>query len=206
MLISEMNPDVMTRDQITKVVFGNKCEIDDGTQNGDCIFVFGGTYIDRVEKAVELYKNGRAPYILFTGGDKWGQRNPPEAVFLRDEAIKRGVSNEAILVEQISNHTKENIMASLIILDRAIGLEKINRMLLVSSPGHMRRCLLMLKTFMPPWYEYVWCPDNRALGQSHNWWTEAEQERRVNDELRKIIGGVKGKYFVDDDISFEDEL
>lgn len=205
MLISEMNPAALTRDQITNIVFGRPYELDNGNQNGDCIFVFGGIQIDRVDKAAELYHNGRAPYILFTGGDKWGQRNSPESHFLREEAMKRGVPSEAILVEQISNHTKENIMASLIVLDRAIGLESIKRMLLVSSPGHMRRCLLMLQTFMPPWYEYVWCPDDRALGQAHNWWTDAEQERRVRDELHKIIGGVKGKYFVDENISLEDE-
>lgn len=200
MLISNMNPELLTKEQITKVVFGNTSEIDDGTIKGDCIFVFGGMYIDRVLKAVELYKNGRAPFIMFTGGDKFGQRNSPESIFMRDEAIKLGVPSDSILIEQISNHTKENILASLMVLDRAIGLEKINRLLLVSAPGHMRRCLLMLKTFMPPWYEYVWCPDDRTIGQANNWWTDTEEEKRVRDELSKVIYGVKGRYFVDTDI------
>jgi uncharacterized SAM-binding protein YcdF (DUF218 family) len=203
MLISMMDPEKLTIEQITKVVFGNLDEIDDGTLNGDCIFVFGGIYVDRAIKAVELYKKGRAPYVLFTGGDRWGQYNPPESIFLRDEAIKRGVPSESILIEQISNHTKENLLASLMVLDRAIGLEKINQLLVVSSPGHMRRCLLILKTFLPDWYEFIWCPDNRLLGQRDNWWTDSKQKKRVFDELNKIISGVKGKYFIDEEVRIE---
>src|SRR5690606_31916259 len=130
---------------ITRVVFGNKSEVDNGALNGEIIFVFGGIYMDRVLKAVSLFHQGRAPYILFTGGDKYGQRIPPEALFMREEAIKLGIPSESILIEQISNNTKENILASLVVLDRAIGLEKIHRLLLVSAPAHMRRCMLMIK-------------------------------------------------------------
>jgi hypothetical protein len=59
MLISNMDPDILTRDQSTKVVFGLEGEKDDGTLNEDVIFVFGGICLDRVEKAVELYNNQR---------------------------------------------------------------------------------------------------------------------------------------------------
>lgn len=138
-----MNPEKLSKEQITKLVFGDATEIDNGTLDGDCIFVFGGVQVERMLKAVDLYKNGRAPLIMFTGGDRFGERNLPESIVIRDEAIKLGVPAESIMIEQVSNHTKENILASLLVLDRAIGLEKINRLLLVSAPGHMRRCLLM---------------------------------------------------------------
>lgn len=203
MLISKMNPAELTIDQTTKVVFGDGKYTDDGAANGDCIFVFGGSYLSRAVKAVELFKNGRAPYILFTGGDKFGQIHPPEAIVLQDEARRLGVPNESILIETQSNHTKENILCSLTVLDRAIGLENINRLLLVSSPGHMRRCLLMLKTFMPPWYQYVWCPDDRVIGQANNWWQDEQEVIRVRAELHKVINGVKGKYFVDDEVELD---
>ncbi|MFG1731790.1 YdcF family protein [Paenibacillus sp. 843] len=200
LLISQMNPETLTREQITKVVFGAETEIDDGTQTGDCIFVFGGKNLDRVWKAVELYKSERAPYILFTGGDRFGEWEQPEAVMMRDQAIKMGIPAESIFIETMSNHTKENILASLTVLDRALGLQRIHRLMLVSAPGHMRRCQLMLRTFMPPWYEYVWCPDHRSLGRRDNWWTDPVEEKRVLSELNKVIGGVKGRYFVDADV------
>lgn len=200
MLISQMDAEALTRDQITRLVFGTDHEVDDGTFTGDCIFVFGGKNLDRVRKAVDLYKQGRAPYILFTGGDRFGEWEQSEAVMMRDEAIKMGIPAESIIIETMSNHTKENIIASLIVLDRALGLQRIHRLLLVSAPGHMRRCQLLLRTFMPPWYEYVWCPDNRPQGRRDNWWTDSIEEKRVHDELKKVMGGVKGRFFVDTDI------
>lgn len=200
MLISQMDTEALTRDQITKLVFGADQEVDDGSLNGDCIFVFGGTNLDRVWKAVDLYKQERAPYILFTGGDRFGEWEQSEAVMMRDEATKLGIPAESIIIETMSNHTKENILASLIMLDRVLGLQRIHRLLLVSAPGHMRRCQLLLRTFMPPWYEFVWCPDNRIQGRRDNWWTDSVEEKRVYDELKKVIGGVKGRSFVDADI------
>lgn len=67
----------------------------------------------------------------------------------------------------------------------------------------MRRCTLMLKTFLPPWYEFVWYPDDKNIGQRDNSWTDSTEEMRVMDELYKVINGVKGKYFVDEDIDFD---
>ncbi|WP_234032795.1 hypothetical protein [Paenibacillus faecalis] len=84
MLISKLNPEKLTKEQMTKLVFGNAAEIDNGTLDGDCIFVFGGVRVERMLKAVELFKNGRAPLILFTGGDRFGKRNLPESIVMRD--------------------------------------------------------------------------------------------------------------------------
>ena len=70
MKLSEVNVSQLSRAQITEILFGN--EQDDGKQ-GDCIFVYGGRGIERVEKAVDLYRQKRASYILFTGGLKYGK-------------------------------------------------------------------------------------------------------------------------------------
>ncbi|MEX3617377.1 YdcF family protein [Paenibacillus glucanolyticus] len=200
MLISQMKPEALSREQITKVVFGVESEVDDGTQLADIIFVFGGKNLDRVWKAVELYNDGRAPYILFAGGDRFGEWDQPEATMMRDEAVKMGVPPESIFIETMSNHTKENVIASLIVLDRALGLQQIQRLLFVSAPSHMRRCQLLLKTFMPPWYEFVWSPDHRAKGRRDNWWIEPVEVKRAMGELHKVISGVKGRYFMDAEI------
>lgn len=59
-----------------------------------------------------------------------------------------------------------------------------------------------LKTFMPPWYQYVWCPDDRVIGQASNWWQDEEEVIRIKAELHKI-NGVKGKYFVDVEVELD---
>lgn len=90
-------------------------------------------------------------------------------------------------------------MASLTVLDRALGLQRIRRLLLVSAPGHMRRCQLMLRTFMPLGMS-IYGVRPSPLGRRDNWWTDPDEEKRVLSELNKVIGGVSGRYFVDADI------
>ena len=73
MKLSEINAEDLSREQITKILFGN---VKDDKRQGDCIFTFGGRGIERVEKAVELFNSNRADYILFSGGTGYGQRDP----------------------------------------------------------------------------------------------------------------------------------
>ncbi|OZB92218.1 YdcF family protein [Paenibacillus sp. XY044] len=200
MLISEISLNTLNREQITNLLYGKNIELDKGNNTGDCVFVFGGTYMERTEKAVELFNKGRAPYILFTGGDKYGQHSVSEAVMLRNKALELGVPEDRTIIESESNNTLENIICSLLVLERKFGLHKIKRLLLVSSPGHMRRCILMCRTFMPPWIELIWCPDNRSVGQRDNWWNDPEWERRVMDEAFKVVNGVKERYFIDAEV------
>ncbi|MBB3127020.1 hypothetical protein FHS19_001674 [Paenibacillus rhizosphaerae] len=200
MLISEISINTLNREQITNLLYGKNIELDKGNIIGDCIFVFGGTYMERTEKAVELFNNRSAPYILFTGGDKYGQHSVSEAVMLRNKALELGVPEDRTIIESESNNTLENIICSLLVLERKFGLHKIKRLLLVSSPGHMRRCILMCRTFMPPWIELIWCPDNRSVGQRDNWWKDPEWERRVTDEAFKVVNGVKERYFIDAEV------
>ncbi|MFB5191915.1 YdcF family protein [Alicyclobacillus fastidiosus] len=200
MLISEMSLEKLTKAQITDLVFGMESEIDDGTLSGDCIFVFGGTSMERTDKAVALFNDARAPYILFTGGDRYGTRTDREALVLRDRAIELGVPKESTMVETSSNNTIENILCSLVILDRKLGLHSIRRLLLVSQQWHMRRCMLMFRTFLPSWVDLVWCPEDRLVASRDNWWKEPEWERRVMNEAFKVVNGVQDRYFIDADI------
>ena len=105
MKLSEVDANKLSREQITRILYGD--ESDSGEQ-GDCIFVYGGRGVERVHKAVELYKQGRSGYILFTGGLSYGKYTYPLALKMRDEALKLGISEDKILVEDRSNHTKEN--------------------------------------------------------------------------------------------------
>ena len=155
MKLSQINPHELSREQITTILFGE--EKDDG-KRGDCIFVYGGRGIERVQKAVELYHQKRAKYILFTSGLKYGKYIHPEAVTMKDEALKMGLPAPAILTEKLSNNTKENAISSLFTLENKFGLHTIKRLLIVSIPWHYRRCLLSLKTYYPRWIEYSWCP------------------------------------------------
>lgn len=194
MKLSEINVDELSREQITKILFGN--QRDDGKQ-GDCIFVYGGKGIERVHKAVALYNQKRAKFILFSGGFKYGKYTYSEAATMRDNAVKMGIPQEVILTEELSNNTKENAIASLFTLENKFGIHRIQNLLVVSIPYHYRRVLLSLKTYYPKWIDYSWCPANYQKYQSNNWWQDRESYRRVITEVDNLIEFVKEGQLID---------
>ncbi len=197
MLISGLNPNTLTNEQMTALLFQG---IADDGRKGDCIFVFGskGSLKFRVPKAVELYKAGRAGKILFSGGKVWEGQGEPEAVVMRQGAMQRGVPAEACLIETDSKHTKENVLASLLILDRAFMLHSIRRLLIVTTTYHMKRCYLTLKQYMPAWIEYSLCPVDDLTTKADNWWLHESGRNLVNIESRKMIRYVKSGAIADD--------
>lgn len=195
--ISKLDPDTLTDAQMTDLLFKN---IKDDHQEGNCIFVPGSSRAveHRLPKAIQLYREGRANKILFSGGVVWGENNLPEAHVLKEKAIEYGIPPEDIFVEDESLHTKENVLASLLVLDRKIGLHNMNRMIAVTTAYHMRRFYLNLKTYMPNWLEFSLCPVNDRTTREDNWFENPYGRKRVEAEARKIIEYVKLGSLVDD--------
>lgn len=181
---------------MTKLLFHH---LEDDHESGDVIFVPGSSKAVeyRLPKAIELYKNGRANKILFSGGVVWEDTNLSEALLLKQKAIEQGVAEQDILVEDVSLHTKENVLASLLVLDRAFYLHNIKRILVVTTTYHMRRLYLTLKTYMPDWIEYSLCPVNDQTTKVDNWFLYPNGRKRVENESRKLINYVRKGVLVD---------
>jgi uncharacterized SAM-binding protein YcdF (DUF218 family) len=95
---------------------------------------------ERINHAIDLYRRGRVHKIIFTGGQ--GNRNEPtEAAAARAYAIKNGVPANAILLEDSSHTTYENVINAKQVAD-ANGLKKV---LIVSDPMHMKRAVAMAR-------------------------------------------------------------
>ncbi|MFC4617574.1 YdcF family protein [Camelliibacillus cellulosilyticus] len=197
MLISEINPDSLSIYEMTQFIFGG---IEDDGMLGDCIFVFGGKSTNRVKKAAHLFKSGRAPYILLTGGNSRWEKPEPEAIWMRDLLLKEGIPKEKMLLESKAANTTENVVASLFVLQKKFSLHRIKRLLVVSSPYHMRRCALTLKTYMPNWISYTFCPDDRPYGQFYNWWKADKEKEYVMKEAHALVKYVRSGILSDEDI------
>ena len=81
-------------------------------EKADVIVGFGNFNTDIARRAAELYHQGYAPKILFTGGlgrNTEGLLPEPEAVRFARVAMECGVPKEDILLEDKSANTKENI-------------------------------------------------------------------------------------------------
>ncbi len=196
MRISAINPESLTRRQLGRLVMG---DAPGQAEPADLIFVFGGAALERVGHAAALFHQGKAPLLLLSGGTKFGQRNPPEAITLREEALRLGVPPEAILIETESNHTVENVLCSLVVLHRSVGLHRIRRALAVTMPWHMRRAMLALRTYMPRWIEPIACPADLPDFQPERWWEHPDAAWRVPREARKLVTYVREGFVTDED-------
>lgn len=104
-------------------------------QKADVIVaVSGGNTLARAERAVDLYKKGWAPKVIFSGAAA-DPTTASNAEMMRRYAIKRGVPEAALVVEGGSRNTKENAANSSKLL-RSLGAQ---RAILVSSPYHLHR-------------------------------------------------------------------
>jgi uncharacterized SAM-binding protein YcdF (DUF218 family) len=98
----------------------------------------GGVFEARLRHAVDLYKQGLAPYFVVTGGKLPGDRTT-EAATARKWAIAHGVPASAILGENQGRNTLESLEAVATIL-REHGLRTA---VFVSDETHMLRVLRM---------------------------------------------------------------
>jgi len=82
-------------------------------EKADCILVLGSHDLRVAERAAELYLQGWAPVIIFSGGlgnftkEMWTES---EADLFAAIAINMGVPEKAILIENKSTNTGENIL------------------------------------------------------------------------------------------------
>jgi hypothetical protein len=90
------------------------------------------------------------------GGTLAGRR--PEAVRMRDLAVRLGVPEADLLVEDRSANTFANARYSLELLREPGRPAGLGAVLLVSSEWHMRRVLLTVRAIFPPGVRLVCCP------------------------------------------------
>lgn len=88
-------------------------KLDQQPEKADCIVGFGNFNTNIARRAAQLYLDGIAPKILFTGGlgrNTQGLLPEPEAVRFARVAREMGIPAEDILMEDRSTNTAENIL------------------------------------------------------------------------------------------------
>lgn len=116
----------------------------------DVIVGFGNFNTDIARRAAELYHQGYAPKILFTGGlgrNTDGMLPESEAIRFAKEAMACGVPEEDIILEDKSRNTKENIYFTRALLEeRDIPHSHI---LGVHQPFMERRIMAAMGVYWP---------------------------------------------------------
>ena len=136
-------------DKLAKIIWDYH-HLNHQLEKADCIFVLGSHDMRVAEYAADLFLQGYAPYIIFSGGlgsltkDTFSK---PEADIFADIAKKRGVPPEKILIENKSTNTGENVGFTKKLLDEK-GL-KFNSFILVQKPYMERRTFATFKKVWP---------------------------------------------------------
>lgn len=119
-------------------------------EEADLIMGLGCRHLEIADRAVELYfrtiQSGRKGQILFSGGRGIYTRDleQTEAARLYQHSIAAGVPMDALIVEDQSRHTGENMTHSRQLL-RSMGITAIEHVQLVTMPLHERRALATLE-------------------------------------------------------------
>ena len=155
-------------------------------QQADVIVGFGNFNTDIARRAAELYHQGYAPKILFTGGlgrNTEGLLPEPEAVRFARVAMECGVPKEDILLEDKSANTKENIEFTRQLLEKQ-GIPH-DRILGVHQPFMERRITAAMGVYWPELVFSVTSPQVSIPEYLHR---AKEQGISENASISVIVG------------------
>src|SRR6188474_2076257 len=92
----------------------------------------------RLDHALDLWQRGLAPRLIFTGGMGAGDTTS-EAAVSRTYALKHGVPDTAILMENEGRTTRESLAA----VSAIMRAQQMRTAILVSDPFHMLRLRIL---------------------------------------------------------------
>ena len=119
------------------------------TRQADVAIILGAAATDddvspvfreRINHGIWLYENGYVSHLIITGG--YGAGNQfSDAAIGKKYAVSQGIPEEAVLIEESSTITEENLENAKELMDS----QSYHTALIVSDPLHMKRAMLMAK-------------------------------------------------------------
>ena len=145
------------------------------------VAISGGDTSARAKEAINLYQSGWAKVLIFSGAavDKTG---PSNAYEMKQLALKAGVPESAIYIDEEATSTKENAINTQEILEK-INAKKI---ILVTSGYHQRRSKLTFERFTSG-IAIISHPVPNDKDWSIWWWTMPRGWWLAGTEVVKII-------------------
>ena len=177
----------------------------DAARRADVIIVLGSavwpgerpspSLFARTQHAIALYRAGYAPALILSGG--LGVYPPSEAEMMRRIAVSAGVPPDALILDDRSHSTEENLGNAKVLMD-ARGWHSA---LLVSDPFHLLRAELMARDLgMDAHGSGASDSPTYTAPQLHFWYTTREAlalvwyyATRVVGEPAWLYGILKGK-------------
>lgn len=131
------------------------------------IAISGGDTEARTNYAVELYKEGWAPKLIFSG-DAFDPLSPSNADVMKKIATLANVPSSDVLIEEESDNTGENAENSQNIIQE-LGYEKI---ILVTADYHQRRAFIEFSDKLGDEVKVINSPISEDQWDKNWWWTD----------------------------------
>jgi uncharacterized SAM-binding protein YcdF (DUF218 family) len=163
------------------------------SQDPDCsrvdavVAISGGDTSARTAGAIELYKNGWADVLVFSGAaqDKSG---PSNAEAMKRQALQSGIPESQILIDETSETTKQNAANTNDLFEQ----NNISSVILVTSAYHQRRAGLEFGERAGGKIKIVNHPVSQDNQWSSWWWTTPTGWFLATSELVKIVAFYAG--------------
>ena len=164
----------------------------DKLEKADAIAVFSGDSGARTERAVELLKEGYGDYLILSGGKVYDDVTMAE--LMKNNAIKLGVDESKILIDDEASTTNENAEFTTNIIEE----NNFKSVIVVTSDYHTRRSKLAMEkalenTLIDGEEVEVTVTPSKEEKFTTKWWRSGNSVLMVISEYLKLMGyWVKG--------------
>ena len=164
----------------------------DKLEKANAIAVFSGDSGARTERAVELLKEGYADYLILSGGKVYDDVTMSE--LMKNHAIKLGVDESKILIDDEASTTNENAEFTTNIIEE----NNFKSVIVVTSDYHTRRSKLAMEkalenTLIDGEEVEVTVTPSKEEKFTTKWWRSGNSVLMVISEYLKLMGyWVKG--------------
>lgn len=128
------------------------------------VAISGGDTQARTQEAIELYKAGWAPQLIFSGA-ALDTSGPSNAEAMRQQALKAGVPNRDIILDSKAADTAQNAAGTLALLGA-----RDKRIILVTSPYHQRRASIEFQKALGDSVTIINHPTKTDSAWGEYWW------------------------------------
>lgn len=184
MTVTDRSTRLPTADEIAEI---NRTHlIDTPLQPADLLFLFG-TREDvalRAATAARLWREGYFRWSIVSGGVTPGSEQS-ECTIIKAAMVGAGIPADRILEEHRAMNTGENVIFALPIIDAALELRTIRRVICLGNTWTARRYPMTLHRHWPEVTKLLLTVDSFATPRTL-WHTDAEFRRRVLHEWDKI--------------------
>jgi len=165
------------------IVAGRILVVDEQPVKSDVIIVLAGDTGNRVERGVELYHAGYAPYLMMSGGKLY--HTTTWAWLMRDHAVELKVPSLVVMLEPDSETTYQNAVYAKKLM-RKHGFQSA---IVVSSNYHMLRTKYTFnKVYADTDVNLTFCAARDELFNPNRWWANNKSMIYTVNEYIKLVG------------------